>query len=53
MGSPGTFIHSGTLGGRLSVLEALAPLNALPVSAVLPITAALRRSARRDVPFSE
>src|ERR1700751_5672774 len=51
MGSPGPFIHSGTLGGRLLVspaaasdLPATPPANATP-----PMMAAPRRRWRRDV----
>src|SRR5580658_9082073 len=51
MGSPGTFIHSGRLGGRLSELESTAPV--LPIMpearAAPPITAPLRKNRRRDV----
>src|SRR3979411_757745 len=53
MGSPGVFIHSGTLGGRLSVLS-LAPSASSPARP--PATTAppsnappSRRNRRRDV----
>src|ERR1700687_274429 len=53
MGSPGVFIHSGTLGGRLSALS-LAPstwLPARPPPLTAPPTNAppSRRNRRRDV----
>src|SRR5229473_5933957 len=53
MGSPGVFIHSGTLGGRLSALS-LAPsasLPARPPAMTAPPTNAppSRRNRRRDV----
>src|SRR6266446_7854622 len=53
MGSPGVFIHSGTLGGRLWALS-LAPsasLPARPPAMTAPPTNAppLRRNPRRDV----
>src|SRR5580692_1626994 len=51
MGSPGAFIHSGTLGGRFSDLESVA--LALPAmveaSAAPPMTAPRRKKPRRDV----
>src|ERR1700730_15284374 len=53
MGSPGVFIHSGTLGGRLSALS-LAPsasLPARPLAMTAPPTNAppSRTNRRRDV----
>src|SRR3977135_2093161 len=53
MGSPGVFIHSGTLGGRLLTLS-LAPTASVParplVMAVPATNAALScRNRRRDV----
>src|ERR1700682_5791902 len=53
MGSPGVFIHSGTLGGRLSAFS-LAPsasLAARPPAMTAPPTNAppSRRNRRRDV----
>src|SRR6267142_6395157 len=53
MGSPGAFIHSGTLGGRLWVLSPApsASLPARPPAMTAPHTNAppLRRNRRRDV----
>src|SRR3984893_15137324 len=52
MGSPGVFIHSGTLGGRLSVLAvaADASLPARPPRPAPPINALpSRKKRRRDV----
>src|ERR1700716_2672949 len=53
MGSPGVFIHSGILGGRLSAFS-LAPTASLPARpparTAPPINAPLlRRKRRRDV----
>src|SRR5882757_4176749 len=53
MGSPGVFIHSGTLGGRLSAapFAPSASLPARPPAMTAPPTNAppLRRNRRRDV----
>src|SRR5580704_12021586 len=51
MGSPGTFIHSGTLGGRFLELESIAfAFPTMPEAmAAPPITAPLRKNRRRDV----
>src|SRR3984885_7656536 len=51
MGSPGTFIHSGTLGGRFLKLESIAlAFPTMPEAiAAPPITAPLRKNRRRDV----
>src|SRR6516225_7112307 len=51
MGSPGTFIHSGTLGGRLLVsVAAASELPASPLArAAPPIMALPRRKRRREV----
>src|SRR5258708_5846233 len=49
MGSPGVFIHSGTLGGRLSALSPAASAS-LPAMTSPPTTAPPpRRNRRRDV----
>src|ERR1700686_2356118 len=54
MGSPGVFIHSGTLGGRFSELSlaARASLPARPPAMTAPPANAppSRRNCRRDVP---
>ena len=52
MGSPGTFIHSGTLGGRLlsSAVAALADPARPPARAAPPTTAPPRRNWRREAP---
>src|SRR3981189_3676017 len=53
MGSPGVFIHSGALGGKLSAFSvaADASLPARPPATTIPPTSAppLRRNRRRDV----
>src|SRR5271155_1604497 len=52
MGSPGDFIHSGTLGGRLSVLVSAATASppARPPASAPPIRALpSRRKRRREV----
>src|SRR5258705_5366977 len=53
MGSPGVFIHCGTLGGRFSELSAAADalLPARPPATTAPPTSAppSRRNRRRDV----
>src|SRR4051794_8659226 len=51
MGSPGVFIHSGTLGGRFSEVSvaANASLPATPLATAPPINAPpRRRNVRRD-----
>src|ERR1035438_2649531 len=49
MASPGTFIHPGTLGGRLSLVAARAsPATRSPASTAPPMAALSRRKRRRD-----
>src|SRR5882757_5192775 len=53
MGSPGVFIHSGTLGGKLSACSVAADVSLparLPATTAPPTSAPpLRRNRRRDV----